>query len=181
MIIALARVFRLYSRPCAPLLSIINPPTPPLTRTQESTLGVELVAESQRKGAGGALLYDYEYELNSTRGRKRILNTVSITGARARAHVGRAAAPTQHAKHRRPHSHVSQPPACDPPVDNQQPATSNQQPTTNNQNPSTYPGSKLYILNGQFKCDKEACGRDDTTQSALETLRRVAGSFDAGN
>jgi hypothetical protein len=26
----------------------------------------------------GALLYDYEYELDSTRGRKRILNTVTI-------------------------------------------------------------------------------------------------------
>ncbi|KAI8468151.1 MAG: PsbP-domain-containing protein [Monoraphidium minutum] len=87
---------------------------------KDSTLDVKLVSEAQRSGSGGALLYDYEYELSSTRGRKRIVNTVSITG------------------------------------------------------------SRLFILNGQFKCDKEACGDDADTQGALDTLRRVAASFDAG-
>ena len=39
-----------------------------------------LVSQSSRQSAGGtdALLYDYEYDLDSTRGRKRILNTVTI-------------------------------------------------------------------------------------------------------
>lgn len=41
-----------------------------------------MVRQSERSGAGGALLYDYEYELDSTRGRKRILNTVSIYNAK---------------------------------------------------------------------------------------------------
>ncbi|GBF90784.1 psbP domain-containing protein, chloroplastic-like [Raphidocelis subcapitata] len=107
---------------------------------KESTLDVRLVSESSRRGANGALLYDYEYELSSTRGRKRIVNTVSITG------------------------------------------------------------SKLYILNGQFKCAKEACeagssggedggaadassadaGGGEATAAALAALRGVAASFDAG-
>jgi len=67
-----------------------HPHPQPLTNApkQESTLAVELVSESQRSGGGGALLYDYEYELNSTRGRKRILNTVSITGADGALGVG---------------------------------------------------------------------------------------------
>jgi hypothetical protein len=34
------------------------------------------------QGSNGATLYDYEYELDSTRGKKRIFNTVTITGAR---------------------------------------------------------------------------------------------------
>lgn len=32
------------------------------------------------QGSNGAVLYDYEYELDSTRGKKRIFNTVTITG-----------------------------------------------------------------------------------------------------
>jgi hypothetical protein len=47
---------------------------------QESTLEAALLSSSSRSGAGGALLYDYEYSLGSTRGLKRILNTVTITG-----------------------------------------------------------------------------------------------------
>jgi len=42
---------------------------------------VKMVAQSARTGAGGDALYDFEYELDSTRGRKRILNTVAITPA----------------------------------------------------------------------------------------------------
>jgi hypothetical protein len=40
-------------------------------------------------------------------------------------------------------------------------------------------GSKLYILNANFKCDKEAgCGPEEGGTIAL--LRQVAASFDAG-
>jgi hypothetical protein len=48
--------------------------------TQESTLSVAMVSQGTRvqEGDSAAQLYDYEYELNSTRGRKRILNTVTI-------------------------------------------------------------------------------------------------------
>jgi hypothetical protein len=52
---------------------------------QESTLDAQLLSSSSRRGAGGALLYDYEYSLDSTRGLKRILNTVTITGTGAAA------------------------------------------------------------------------------------------------
>lgn len=38
------------------------------------------VGPINHQGANGAVLYDYEYELDSTRGKKRILNTVTITG-----------------------------------------------------------------------------------------------------
>lgn len=63
------------------------PPPPPRPALQESTLGVSLLSSSCRSGGSGALLYEYEYELNSSRGTKRILNTVTITGARPR-HAG---------------------------------------------------------------------------------------------
>uniref|UniRef100_A0A383VVC7 PsbP C-terminal domain-containing protein n=1 Tax=Tetradesmus obliquus TaxID=3088 RepID=A0A383VVC7_TETOB len=88
-------------------------------RKKESTREAVLLASSSRRGSGGALLFDYEYSLDSTRGLKRILNTVTITG------------------------------------------------------------SKLYILNANFKCDKEAgCGPEEGGTIAL--LRQVAASFDAG-
>ncbi|EFJ49441.1 hypothetical protein VOLCADRAFT_117237 [Volvox carteri f. nagariensis] len=51
-------------------------------RKKESTLGVVLLGSSQRVGTSGATLYEYEYELDSTRGRKRILNTVTIFNSR---------------------------------------------------------------------------------------------------
>jgi len=53
-------------------------------RKKESTLGVQLIKQYTRTSAGstGALLYCYEYELNSTRGLKRILNTVTIYDSR---------------------------------------------------------------------------------------------------
>lgn len=42
-------------------------------------------------------------------------------------------------------------------------------------------GSKLYILNGNFKCDKEAgCSSKDAAAPAA-LLRQVAASFDAGS
>ncbi|KAG2434027.1 hypothetical protein HXX76_007756 [Chlamydomonas incerta] len=51
-------------------------------RKKESTLAVSLVSSSVRQGGAGAKLYEYEYELDSTRGRKRILNTVTIFNSR---------------------------------------------------------------------------------------------------
>eukprot|EP00882_Tetradesmus_deserticola_P013625 GHRQ01014467.1.p1 GENE.GHRQ01014467.1~~GHRQ01014467.1.p1 ORF type:complete len:116 (-),score=33.00 GHRQ01014467.1:568-915(-) len=64
---------------CSLLLLLLSLP-------QESTLDVQLLSSSSRTGAGGALLYDYEYSLDSTRGLKRIFNTVTITGEAAAAH-----------------------------------------------------------------------------------------------
>lgn len=49
---------------------------------QESTLAVDLLAQRSRAQEDGKVLYEYEYELASTRGRKRILNSVSITAGR---------------------------------------------------------------------------------------------------
>lgn len=46
---------------------------------QESTKDVQLLRQAARKGANsGVTVYDYEYELDSTRGRKRVLSTVAI-------------------------------------------------------------------------------------------------------
>lgn len=47
-------------------------------KAKESTKDVTLIQESSRKGKSGTLIYDIEYELDSTRGRKRILSTVGI-------------------------------------------------------------------------------------------------------
>jgi PsbP len=49
---------------------------------QESTLDVQLLQQGSRQGQDGALLYDFEYELDSTRGRKRIFDTVTIQNSR---------------------------------------------------------------------------------------------------
>lgn len=48
-------------------------------KAKESTTGVELLRQATRKGQSGVTIYDFEYELDSTRGRKRILNTVAIS------------------------------------------------------------------------------------------------------
>jgi hypothetical protein len=45
---------------------------------QDSTEGLELLSSSARSIANGALLYEYEYDLDTSRGRKIILNTVTI-------------------------------------------------------------------------------------------------------
>jgi PsbP len=51
----------------------------PSCHAQESTKDVQLLRQAARKGAhSGVTVYDYEYELDSTRGRKRILSTVAI-------------------------------------------------------------------------------------------------------
>lgn len=48
-------------------------------RAKESTTGVQLLKQMSRKGdSSGVTIYDFEYELDSTRGKKRILNTVAI-------------------------------------------------------------------------------------------------------
>ena len=54
-----------------------------LSSAQDSTTGVQLVQQTARKGASsGVTIYDFEYELDSTRGRKRIINTVAIAEKR---------------------------------------------------------------------------------------------------
>jgi cell pole-organizing protein PopZ len=52
----------------------------PLTR-QESTLSVEVLASRERQTASGAAVYEIDYLLDSSRGRKRVLNAVCITNA----------------------------------------------------------------------------------------------------
>jgi hypothetical protein len=42
-------------------------------------------------------------------------------------------------------------------------------------------GSKLYILNGNFKCDKEAGCSSQDASAPIALLRQVAASFDAGS
>ncbi|KAL4448568.1 hypothetical protein ABPG75_005787 [Micractinium tetrahymenae] len=50
-------------------------------KEKESTLAAVMVAQRARTDpAGGFSIYDFEYELESTRGRKRILSTVAIAG-----------------------------------------------------------------------------------------------------
>lgn len=46
---------------------------------------------------------------------------------------------------------------------------------------SPYAGSKLYILNGNFKCDKEAGCSSKDAAAPVALLRQVAASFDAGS
>lgn len=98
-----------------------------------------MVRKAARTGPSGATFYDYEYALDSTRGRKQILNTVTIAG------------------------------------------------------------SRLYILNANYKCDKAAsaessgeggvtqsggssssaaCGGSPTALGAMAALRAAAASFD---
>jgi len=92
-------------------------------RKKESTLSVAMVTQSSRRlPDSGALLYDFEYDLDSTRGRKRVLNTVTIAG------------------------------------------------------------SRLFILNAQYKCEKAVEGSAEEGQciaapGSLEQLRAVAASF----
>lgn len=83
-------------------------------------MGVELVSSGTRAGTTGATLYGYEYELDSTRGRKRIFNTVTIWD------------------------------------------------------------SKLYILNGQYKCASADDGGCAESEQLGALLRHMAGSFDVG-
>lgn len=47
-------------------------------RKKESTLSVNLISQKSRVASSGALLYEYEYVVDSTRGKKRIINVVSI-------------------------------------------------------------------------------------------------------
>jgi hypothetical protein len=49
---------------------------------QESTISVDLLLSESLKLPSGDTAYKFEYDLNSTRGRKRILNLVTISQAR---------------------------------------------------------------------------------------------------
>lgn len=48
---------------------------------KESTLSVTMVDAAVREAPSGPV-YDFEYELESTRGRKRILSTVTVVGSK---------------------------------------------------------------------------------------------------
>ena len=57
---------------------------PHIFLTQESTKSVEMLSEAERSGQGsGVAIYDFLYELDSTRGRKRILSSVRIGCSRS--------------------------------------------------------------------------------------------------
>jgi hypothetical protein len=43
---------------------------------------VQLLSSGERTGGAGARLYCYEYELDTTRGRKRVLDAVTIYSSR---------------------------------------------------------------------------------------------------
>jgi hypothetical protein len=45
---------------------------------QESTLSVEVLSATQRRSSRGALLYEVDYLLDSSRGRKRVLTAACI-------------------------------------------------------------------------------------------------------
>lgn len=45
---------------------------------QDGFLSLNLFEESSKFGGNGALLYFYDYEINTTRARKRIITAVSI-------------------------------------------------------------------------------------------------------
>lgn len=49
---------------------------------QESTISVDLLTSDSLTLTSGDTAYTFEYDLNSTRGRKRILNLVTISKAR---------------------------------------------------------------------------------------------------
>ena len=68
--------------PCRPAAAAAAPPLH-AEREKESTMGVEMVAQRSRGAAGGsgATLYDFEYELDTTRGRKRVLSTGALHSA----------------------------------------------------------------------------------------------------
>ncbi len=48
---------------------------------QESTLSVEVLASRERSTPAGAAVYEIDYLLDSSRGRKRVLNAVCIADA----------------------------------------------------------------------------------------------------
>ena len=51
-------------------------------RDKDGFFGLEILAESQRRASGGALVYDVAYALDSFRGKKTILTSVCITRRR---------------------------------------------------------------------------------------------------
>jgi hypothetical protein len=48
---------------------------------QESTLSVEVLSSRERRAASGATLYEIDYLLDSSRGKKRVINAVCIDAA----------------------------------------------------------------------------------------------------
>ena len=54
----------------------------PNLHVQESTLDATIISQDKRLQNSATTYYCYEYELNSTRGRKRVLDTVAIRDSR---------------------------------------------------------------------------------------------------
>jgi hypothetical protein len=55
---------------------------PKRTFLQDGTRSVQLLRQGIREQDNGVQLYEFEYQLDSTRGLKRILNAVTITNSR---------------------------------------------------------------------------------------------------
>ncbi|KAK9797747.1 hypothetical protein WJX73_005684 [Symbiochloris irregularis] len=51
-------------------------------RAKESTKSAIMVSQNQRAGPSGTTMYDFDYIIDSTRGTKRVLNTVTISQRR---------------------------------------------------------------------------------------------------
>ena len=45
---------------------------------QESTESASMLSTAQRRGTNGTLMYTYDYRIDTTRGRKRIISTVAV-------------------------------------------------------------------------------------------------------
>ena len=45
---------------------------------QESTERASMLATSARRGSSGTLMYTYDYRIDTTRGKKRIISTVAV-------------------------------------------------------------------------------------------------------
>ncbi|EIE21918.1 Mog1p/PsbP-like protein [Coccomyxa subellipsoidea C-169] len=49
-------------------------------RSKESTEYVNLLSSASRRGENGTLIYSYDYKLDTSRGKKRVISTVAVAG-----------------------------------------------------------------------------------------------------
>ena len=129
-----------------------------------------MVEQRQRtSGTGASLYYDFEYELDSTRGRKRVFSTGACkegrgAGSRGAAPAGASRTPVRVPaglpKHRPPPPRLPRPshPLLPPAV--------------------TIAARKLYIANGQVSCGKAAACEGEAA-AALPLVRAVTQSLAA--
>jgi hypothetical protein len=47
---------------------------------QESTEYVNLLSSASRRGENGTLIYTYDYKIDTSRGKKRIISTLAVAG-----------------------------------------------------------------------------------------------------